>query len=90
MISSPRGVSLILVTPKKADKFPLWLHPNRQWAKKIHGRTRYFGTNRDAALKEYVRTREDRKPAATPRHPNLTVPPSPNWSTVFSQPSANG
>jgi integrase len=42
---------------KKADKFPLNLHATGQWTKKVRGRARYFGTNKDEALTEYVRQR---------------------------------
>jgi integrase len=54
-------------TRKARDKFPLWLHPGGQWCKKIHGKHRYFGTDRDKALKEYVRTREDLEAGRKPR-----------------------
>ena len=49
------------------DKFPLWLHPRGQWTKKIHGKMFYFGKNKDAALREYVRVKEDLEAGRTPR-----------------------
>ena len=48
-------------------KFPLFLHARGLWAKKIRGRTRYFGRDKDAALAEYVRTREDLEAGRVPR-----------------------
>jgi integrase len=48
-----------MATRKRADKFPLWLHPRGVWCKKIRGTFYYFGKDKDAALKEYVRVRED-------------------------------
>jgi hypothetical protein len=56
-----------MATRKQKDKFPLWLHPTGQWAKKINGRYYYFGKDRDAALKEYVRVREDLEAGRKPR-----------------------
>src|SRR5450432_1953844 len=53
---------------KRADKFPLWLHPRGLWCKKILGRFEYFGRDKDAALKEYVRVR-DALQAGRPRPP---------------------
>jgi integrase len=44
--------------PRKPP-FPLWLHPTGQWGKKIRGRCYYFGKDRDAALKEYLRVKDD-------------------------------
>ena len=46
-------------TRRKADKFPLHLHATGQWAKKIRGKQHYFGTDRDVALKEFVRVKAD-------------------------------
>ena len=48
-------------------KFPLFLHASGNWAKKIRSRTRYFGKNQDAALEEYVRTRDDLEAGRVPR-----------------------
>lgn len=46
--------------PGRKTKFPLWLHTGSGlWAKKIAGRMHYFGRDQDAALKEYLRVRED-------------------------------
>ena len=47
-------------TPSRKPRFPLWLHSGTgQWAKKIKGRVFYFGTNKDAALEEYIRVKDD-------------------------------
>jgi integrase len=43
-----------MLTRKVRDKFPLWLHPSGQWAKKHRGHFHYFGTDRDAALKRFA------------------------------------
>jgi hypothetical protein len=40
---------------KTGDKFPLWLHPRDLWTKTSREHTYYFGTDKDAALKENVR-----------------------------------
>jgi integrase len=48
-----------MATSKRADKFPLWLHPRGLWCKKIRGTFYYFGKDKAKALKEYVRVRED-------------------------------
>src|SRR5262245_30589583 len=62
---APTGDPVIMATPTRLDKFPLWLHPTGQWCKKVKGVFRYFGTDKAKALDEYVRVREDlagRKP----------------------------
>src|SRR4051812_9037065 len=56
-----------MATPKRRDKFPLWLHPSGQWCKKIKGRSYYFGTDREGALKRYVAEREDIDAGRPPR-----------------------
>jgi len=43
-----------MLTRKVRDKFPLWLHPSGQWAKKHRGHFHYFGTDRDSALKRFA------------------------------------
>lgn len=41
-------------------RFPLWMHSaSGLWAKKIRGRVYYFGSDREAALREYVQVRAD-------------------------------
>lgn len=39
---------------KPIEKPPIWLHPNKQWAKKIKGKIRYFGVDFDKALAKYL------------------------------------
>ena len=56
-----------MATPKAADKFPLWLHSRGQWCKKIKGRFCYFGKDKDNALTEYVRVRDDLEAGRKPR-----------------------
>jgi site-specific recombinase XerD len=51
----------------KSGKFPLWLHPTGQWGKKIRGKYHYFGKDKDAALVEYVRVKDDLEAGRTPR-----------------------
>lgn len=63
--------------PRKSKKpakpypgFPLFLHGSGQWAKKILGRTLYFGKDADEALKKYATERDDLHAGRTPRlHP---------------------
>jgi integrase len=56
-----------MASRKARDKFPLWLHSTGQWGKKIKGRYYYFGTDRQKALAEYVRVREDLEAGRKPR-----------------------
>ncbi len=57
-----------MVTRRKADKFPLWLHKSTgQFGKKFHSRSFSFGKDRDAALTEYVRVKDDLEAGRTPR-----------------------
>ena len=46
--------------PKAKPRFPLWLHTGTgQWTKKIKGKMFYFGTDKDVALAEYLRVKDD-------------------------------
>ena len=51
---------------KPANKFPLSQHKRGQWRKYINGREHYFGTDKDEALAEYVRTKDDLEAGRTP------------------------
>jgi len=51
--AGPTGDTFMMQTPKRKDKFPLWLHPIGQWCKKHKGVFHYFGNDKDAALKRY-------------------------------------
>ena len=54
-------------TPKKKPAFPLRLHATGQWMKKVRGHCYYFGTDRDAALIEYMRVKEDLEAGRMPK-----------------------
>ena len=56
-----------MTTHSTGDKFPLWLHQTGQWTKKVRGKMFYFGTDRDNALAEYVRVRDDLEAGRVPR-----------------------
>ena len=48
-------------------RFPLWQHAGTgQWCKKIGGHRYYFGTDKDSALAEYLRVKEDREAGREP------------------------
>lgn len=52
---------------KAKPRFPLWLHTGTgQWCKKIGGHRYYFGTDKDAALAEYLRVKDDREAGREP------------------------
>jgi len=63
-------MSKTVAKPKKTyPDFPLFAHQNGQWCKKIKGKQHYFGRwgEPDAALDEYLRTRDDLQVGRTPR-----------------------
>ena len=43
---------------KRSPDFPLRLHGNGQWSRKVRGRLHYFGTDRDEALRRWVREKD--------------------------------
>lgn len=47
--------------------FPLFLHSSGQWAKKVNGKTRYFGADPTEAIKRYQAERDDLFAGRTPR-----------------------
>lgn len=52
---------------KKPEKFPLRFHHTGQWTKNIRGKQYYFGKDKDAALREYVRIRDDLEAGRQPQ-----------------------
>jgi hypothetical protein len=51
----PESHAFIMVTRKVRDKFPIWLHPTGQRAKKHHNsHFYYFGIDRDEVLKRFA------------------------------------
>jgi integrase len=52
---------------KAKPRFPLWQHAaTGQWCKKINGHRYYFGVDKDAALTEYLRVKDDREAGREP------------------------
>lgn len=62
---------------KAKPRFPLWQHAaTGQWCKKIGGHRFYFGVDKDVALAEYLRVKDDREAGREPAPKNdqrLTV-----------------
>ena len=67
---------------KPYPDFPLFWHQRGQWAKKIHGKTIYFGKDADAALNKYLKERDDRQAGRMPLGRTGTRP-----SRIFVTPS---
>lgn len=71
---SRSGGDYTRTTPAKPKKprFPLWLHTGTgQWCRKVKGKHHYFGTDRDKALAEYTRVREDLEAGRIPPPPGV-------------------
>lgn len=68
MANSTRRTSAAKSPKSKAKpRFPLWQHSaTGQWCKKIGGHRYYFGTDKDAALDEYLRVKDDREAGREP------------------------
>lgn len=54
-------------TDKPYPDFPLFLHASGQWAKKIHGKMHYFGSDAIAALVKFQAERDDLFAGRTPQ-----------------------
>jgi len=58
--STVKAPNRLQAIPASKPRFPLWLHSGTgQWTKKIGGRMFYFGTDKDAALAECLRVKDD-------------------------------
>lgn len=55
-----------MTQPNRPKDCPLFLADNGQWAKKIKGKRRYFGTDLDAALKRYANEKDHLLAGLTP------------------------
>ena len=58
-------------TKAKPKDLPLFLHQTGQWAKKVRGKTFYFGKELDAALTNRAEERDDLLAGCTPRQDGL-------------------
>jgi len=74
---NPEAVSAFShATPEKSPKgkvktndrdLPLWQRSDGRWCRKIKGRVHYFGTDKDKALEEWARVKDDLLAGRTPR-----------------------
>lgn len=60
-----KGSRKSVATPE--SDFPLWQRSDGRWCRKIKGRVHYFGTDRQAALDEWLRVKDDLLAGRTPR-----------------------
>lgn len=51
----------------KQDDFPLWKHPNGQWAKRVRTKVYYFGTEREPALNQWLDVKDELLAGRVPR-----------------------
>lgn len=59
IIAPPATTAKRSKTSKPHPDFPLYLHPSGQYAKKILGKTHYFGSDRDEALEKWLKEKDD-------------------------------
>jgi integrase len=52
---------------RKSADFPLTLHPSGHWCKKVLGKLRYFGKDKDAALNRWLDQKDDLLAGREPR-----------------------
>lgn len=68
---------------KSPEKFPLFLHRNGQWSKKVRGKHRYFGPDRDAALRRWLDEKDSLLAGVEPT-PVVTSPTITELANVYT------